>query len=128
MKIKTIYVYPPIPIRDFDWAAYDADTYDGVSGKVGFGATKEQAIRELEEILRQDADAEEVCRLGDCCPRCGEEICKHGVCWCDGDEDGHCSDCSRRANLEYEAEREANFQKNVAGPLLGFTESDKENP
>src|SRR5437016_14263842 len=72
MKIKTIYVYPPIPIRDFDWAAYDADTYDGVSGKVGFGATKEQAIRELEEILRQDADAEEVCRLGDCCPRCGE--------------------------------------------------------
>jgi len=30
--------------------------------------------------------------------------------------------------LEYEAEREANLQKNVAGPLLGFTESDKGKP
>src|SRR5437588_612801 len=62
------------------------------------------------------------------CERCGEPICKHGVCWCDGEHDGHCSDCSRRAHLEYEAEREANFQKNVAGPLLGFTESDKGKP
>ena len=29
MKIETKYVYPPIPIRRFDWSAIDADTYDG---------------------------------------------------------------------------------------------------
>jgi hypothetical protein len=54
------------------------------------------------------------------CDRCGEEICKHGVCWCDDEHQGHCLDCVRRREDELDCEREAAFQRDVAGPLLGF--------
>jgi hypothetical protein len=50
MKIKTEFVYPPIPVRAFDWQAYDDDTYDG-SGPVGTGATEAEAIDDLKEQL-----------------------------------------------------------------------------
>jgi hypothetical protein len=52
MKIKTQYVYPPIPIRCFDWAAYDDDTYDGPGSPLGRGETEAQAIRDLLEQLK----------------------------------------------------------------------------
>lgn len=47
MKIRTSYVYPPIPIRDFDWSAVDDDTYDGEGCPIGFGRTEEDAIADL---------------------------------------------------------------------------------
>ncbi len=53
------------------------------------------------------------------CSRCGEDICPHGLCYC-GDQEGRCRDCSRRKQLEYEAEREARWQRDVIGPLCGF--------
>lgn len=43
--IKTSFVFPPIPRRDFDWMAY----YDGQEelGEYGYGATEQEAIAEL---------------------------------------------------------------------------------
>jgi len=48
-KIITDFVYPPIPIRNFDWIAYrDGDDEEGPHG---YGATEEAAIAELMEML-----------------------------------------------------------------------------
>lgn len=47
MKIKTAFVYPPIPIRHFDWSAIDEETYDGPGCPVGYGATEQEAIDDL---------------------------------------------------------------------------------
>jgi hypothetical protein len=58
MKIVTSHVYPPIPLRCFDWSAIDADTYDGAEDSsnrshVGWGATEQEAIADLLEILAE---------------------------------------------------------------------------
>lgn len=44
MKILTKHVYPPIPIRSFDWLACDDDRENGPQG---WGATKEEALQDL---------------------------------------------------------------------------------
>jgi hypothetical protein len=58
MKIETSYDCPPIPIRNFDWSAIDASTYDGAEGchcPVGYGATEAEAILDLvEQIAEQE--------------------------------------------------------------------------
>lgn len=46
MKIKTTYIHPPIPMRNFDWSAVDDDTYS-VGDPVGLGETEEEAIADL---------------------------------------------------------------------------------
>jgi len=52
MKIVTSCVCPPIPIRSYDWCAYDDDTYDGSSGQtIGHGATEQEAIEDLLEQI-----------------------------------------------------------------------------
>lgn len=56
MNIVTRHVYPPIPIRSFDWCAVDDDTYDGApdSGnrdQIGYGSTEAEAIADLLNIL-----------------------------------------------------------------------------
>jgi hypothetical protein len=56
MKIKTEYVYPPIPLRTYDWCAYDDDTYDGAGSTIGWGPTKDAAIDDLLEQLALDSD------------------------------------------------------------------------
>jgi hypothetical protein len=47
VKIRTEHVYPPIPIRQFDWCAYDYDTYDGPGSILGHGATEQAAIADF---------------------------------------------------------------------------------
>ena len=48
-KIVTGHMWPPIPIRSFDWIAY----FDGEEhGARGFGKTKEEAIRKLHEEVK----------------------------------------------------------------------------
>lgn len=44
-KIVTAHIYPPIPIRDFDWCAY----FDGEeeAGNYGYGRTETDAINDL---------------------------------------------------------------------------------
>jgi len=58
------------------------------------------------------------------CERCGEEICRHGLCWCENNGDGRCRQCSDRRQAESDAEREAAFQRDVIGPLLGLIEEN----
>ena len=55
------------------------------------------------------------------CEICGGTICKHGVCDC---SDESCPECRKRAELEREAEREANWQREVIGPLFGWDKED----
>jgi hypothetical protein len=57
MKITTKYVYPPIPIRSFDWSAVDDDTYDGPGSPIGTGATEAEAIVDLCGQLAEHAPA-----------------------------------------------------------------------
>ena len=62
-QISTSYVYPPIPIRSFDWSA----TLAGFEGEGGAyeasGTTKEEAVAnlldglELEHLSRSDQQA-----------------------------------------------------------------------
>lgn len=50
MKITTVFVHPPIPARDADWAAY-ADP-EGITGR---GATEREAIDDFAEQLEEAA-------------------------------------------------------------------------
>jgi hypothetical protein len=50
MQIKTEFWQPPIPIRDFDWVAIDADTYE-LGSPMGTGKTEQEAIDDLLEQL-----------------------------------------------------------------------------
>lgn len=52
-RIRTEHVYPPIPIRDFDWRATLDDYEPGCP--IGEGPTEEAAIADL---LSQIRDAE----------------------------------------------------------------------
>lgn len=48
-KIRTYYELPPIPLRDFDWAAFSEDYEPG--WPVGRGRTEQEAIEDLNEQL-----------------------------------------------------------------------------
>ena len=53
-RIRTDHVYPPIPIRAWDWSAVDDDTYCGCPDchcPVGLGATEDAAIADLLEKM-----------------------------------------------------------------------------
>jgi hypothetical protein len=52
------------------------------------------------------------------CADCGDETCTHGGC-----RDPHCKNFCHQCQREREAAREAAYQRDVAGPLLGL---DKE--
>jgi hypothetical protein len=52
MRIKTSFDYPPIPIRNFDWSAWDDDAYD-TGEPIGRGRTEEEAIIDLLEQLEE---------------------------------------------------------------------------
>ena len=54
MKIRTTYVFPPIPLRQFDWSAVDDDTYDGEGCPIGYGATEQEAIADLMAQLEDE--------------------------------------------------------------------------
>lgn len=59
MKIKTEYVYPPIPMRNFDWSAIDEDTYNGPGSPIGFGRTRAIAVEDLLEQIQIDEELQE---------------------------------------------------------------------
>lgn len=53
-KIKTSHIFPPIPIRSFDWCAWrDGEEERGV---YGYGYTENGAVMDLLDI---EAEAEE---------------------------------------------------------------------
>lgn len=45
-KIKTDFIYPPIPSRDYDWCAWYAGEEDEQMD-VGYGTTEQEAIHDL---------------------------------------------------------------------------------
>lgn len=49
--IKTEFVYPPIPVRDFDWAAFPEGCEE--AGPYGWGPTQEVAIANLKFELAE---------------------------------------------------------------------------
>ncbi len=51
MKIRTEFVYPPIPLRSFDWTAVTDDYEPGAP--IGYGATEDAAIADLQEQLAE---------------------------------------------------------------------------
>jgi hypothetical protein len=65
--IKTDFVYPPIPIRQFDWNAIDDRHYGGdESDPIGRGATEQEAIDDLMDQICMargaDVDRNNGCR------------------------------------------------------------------
>lgn len=46
-KIITQHVFPPLPIRAFDWCAYYDDSEE--SGPYGHGRTEDEAIEDLKD-------------------------------------------------------------------------------
>ena len=66
MKIRTEHVYPPIPIRQFDWCAYDEDTYCGCGEChpiVGTGETEAEAVADFREqaVIHDLATEQDYC-------------------------------------------------------------------
>ena len=53
--IRTEHVYPPIPVRQWDWSAIDHRTYDE-GAPIGWGPTKQAAIDDLIEQLLDQHD------------------------------------------------------------------------
>jgi len=51
MKIRTEYIFPPIPSRQHDWLAIDDNTYDGPGSPMGTGPTEQAAIDALMESI-----------------------------------------------------------------------------
>lgn len=51
MKLVTNHVFPPIPIRTFDWIAYDDNLGCEEGCPVGYGPTEKEAIEDLCEQL-----------------------------------------------------------------------------
>ena len=41
VMVRTAHIFPPIPIRNFDWIAYDDGNEEGPTG---FGRTQQDAI------------------------------------------------------------------------------------
>ena len=52
MHIITRNIYPPIPIREFDWTAV-TDNYD-LGSPVGYGRTEQEAIADLLMQIEED--------------------------------------------------------------------------
>jgi hypothetical protein len=60
LRIRTDFIFPPIPNRRFDWSAIDDDTYDGAEDssnrfEIGHGETEEAAIQDLIRIREERA-------------------------------------------------------------------------
>lgn len=53
MKINTHHIFPPIPIRDFDWSATDDNYEPGCP--IGYGRTEQEAIADLLDQLNLES-------------------------------------------------------------------------
>jgi hypothetical protein len=57
--ICTRHVFPPIPLRDYDWCAWDEQHNPGAEypHMVGWGKTQDDAIEDLLRLLDEQAEA-----------------------------------------------------------------------
>jgi len=56
-RLITNHIYPPIPVRDFDWCAYRDGEEE--SGHCGWGKTQAEAIEDLRRLDQERAEAQE---------------------------------------------------------------------
>jgi hypothetical protein len=68
--VKTTNIYPPIPVRQFDWQAWYADEGEE-SGNYGYGETEAKAIEDLRD--KNDDSGEIPCE--DCTKIRGYNYC-----------------------------------------------------
>lgn len=54
LKIRTENIYPPIPLRQFDWQA-TTDNYEP-GCPIGFGPTEQEAVADLLEQIEDSLD------------------------------------------------------------------------
>lgn len=54
VRVRTDFVYPPIPDRSSDWCATDDNRYDGGNKYIAYGATEADAIEELLEQIDEN--------------------------------------------------------------------------
>jgi len=66
MNIQTQFINPPVPKRDFDWCAVDAEKFDDEGGPIGYGRTEQEAIAVL------------MGKLGATCEAVAEELVGRG--------------------------------------------------
>lgn len=62
IKLRTDFIYPPIPIRTHDWSAV-TDDYDGADDSncpIGYGATEQQAIDDLIMQIEDEAESDSI--------------------------------------------------------------------
>lgn len=52
VKVRTEYVFPPIPIREYDWSAVDDNTYEP-GCPIGWGSTEQAAVDDLVSQLQE---------------------------------------------------------------------------
>jgi hypothetical protein len=50
--VETTYIYPPIPVRRYDWSAV-TDNYEPGS-PIGYGPTEADAIADLVELIESN--------------------------------------------------------------------------
>lgn len=76
MKIKTNNVFPPIPIRQFDWCAWDDDKGEDGS-KYGWGATEQAAIDDFLDNVNDHCltSAEQAAQASRCNCRGADDLC-----------------------------------------------------
>lgn len=56
IRIRTEYVFPPIPVRTCDWSAVDDSTYDGEGSAIGWGPTEAAATDDLLSQIQDRAE------------------------------------------------------------------------
>lgn len=54
IRVRTDNVFPPIPVREWDWSAVDDKTYDGPGNPIGWGRTEQAAIDNLIDQLQDE--------------------------------------------------------------------------
>lgn len=74
-KIVTRHVCPPIPIRDYDWCAYEDGQEE--AGNYGWGCTEAEAVADWHEV-HEDSGICKVCDTSFSPKRtCGYGGCPH---------------------------------------------------
>lgn len=114
ITLHTSFDYPPIPCRNFDWQAIDANTYDGGMPQ-GFGRTEYEAVSDLCEKIedrnpsyleRMEAFISTLLGCQPQCLQCGRTMIPNEV-YTNGYTDGPavCHLCKQARNnaLEHEA-------------------------
>lgn len=128
MKLVTSFDCPPIPVRSFDWSAYEEEQMGGICSDptcscrdhliIGHGSTEEDAVKDFVQSLLEHFDISVSELMTPDCEKCGKRPATHtalvreemlsderGTVW------GHvevqlCDECDRESEPDWDAIRE----------------------